>query len=130
MDQHRRSLYGTLMSSVGKKYNVCFQALREWGSLYGNLCSSFHSAAMMDDVRGKTEFRKCYDLWYRILHTFCFRRGVFARGLLRKLLESLLRELERIRMNVHRPLKRTVNLRDGNENQRQQKRKDKYEHEM
>jgi len=85
---------------------------------------------MMDNVRGKTEFRKCYDLWYRILHTFCFRRGVSTHGLLRKLCESLLRELERIRMNVHRPLKRTVNLRDGNENQRQQKRKDKYEHEM
>jgi hypothetical protein len=42
----------------------------------------------------------------------------------------LLRELERIRTNVDRPLERTVNFRHGNENQRQQKREDKYENEM
>jgi hypothetical protein len=58
------------------------------------------------------------------------RREAQTCGSLRKLRESLLRELERIRTNVHRPLEWTVNFRHGNENQRQQKREDKHENEM
>jgi len=41
-------------------------------------------------------------------------------GLLRKLCECLLRERERIRLHPYRSLKRLINFRDGNQNERQQ----------
>ena len=50
--------------------------------------------------------------------------------LLRKLCECLLRERERIRLHPHRSLKRLINFRDGNQNERQQQREDKYVDEM
>ena len=92
---------------------------------------------MMGNVRGKTEFRKCYDVLYRILRTFYFRVGETSRkrpsafrGLLRKLCESLLRERERIRLHSYRSLKRLINFRDGDEHERQQQREHKYVKEM
>src|SRR5579864_5971116 len=71
-----------------------------------------------------------YVLFVSVLCVPAKNRSSAARGLLRKLHESLLCERERIRLHPHRSLKRLINFRDGNQNERQQQREDEYVDEM